>query len=221
MHDPRIRITRLCVDEDLRVARSTNNNRPIPAARRAPNDVWRTSRHDPTSVDDHFFRLIEFPRVRCDFVVDGEPPAVRGVVAAAEFIQHEVLAVAQACDGRHSRAVVVCCGRGVVDDRAPVHEVGRDLMRQLLAVVRVPLVGVVRDELLLVDHEEGFPDRGLAVVRNAAAAGGDAGDEGPRLAVVARGVDVDLGLAEVSGERVASAEDGALFEFADSAGEDV
>ena len=94
-------------------------------------------------------------------------------------------------------------------------------MRQLLAVVWVPLVGVVRDELLLVDHEEWFPDGRLAVVGEAAAAGGDAGDEGPGLAVVAGGVDVDLGLAEVGGEGVPGTEDGALLEFTDGAREDV
>ena len=102
-----------------------------------------------------------------------------------------------------------------------MHEVRCDLVRQLLAVERVPLVGVVGDELILVDEEEGFPDGGLAVVGDAAAAGGDAGDEGPGLAGVAGGVDVDLGFAEVGGEGVAGAEDGAFFEGADGAGEDV
>lgn len=94
-------------------------------------------------------------------------------------------------------------------------------MRQLLAMFRVPLIGVVGDELVLVDEEEGFPDGCLAVVGDAAAAGGDAGDEGPGLAGVAGGVDVDLGFAEVGGEGVAGAEDGAFFEGADGAGEDV
>lgn len=221
MHDPRILITRLGIDEDLRVARSTHNNSPILPPRRAPNNVRRPRRHDATRVNHHLLRLIEFPRVRSNLIVHGEPPAVSGIIAAAKLIQHEVIAVAQARDGRHPRAIIVRSRRGIIDRRAPVHEIRSDLMRQLLAVFRVPLIGVVGDELVLVDEEEGFPDGRLAVVGDAAAAGGDAGDEGPGLAGVAGGVDVDLGFAEVGGEGVAGAEDGAFFEGADGAGEDV
>lgn len=124
MHGPRIRITPRRVDEDLRVARSTHNDGPMLAARRAPNDVWRTSRHDPADVDDDFLGLIKLPRVRGDSVVDGEPPTVCGVEAATVLIKHEVIAVLQARDSGHPGAVVVNFGRGVIDDRAPVHEVG-------------------------------------------------------------------------------------------------
>lgn len=203
------------------MTRGTHNDRPVLSTRRTPNDVWRASWHNTTRTNDDFLGLVELGGVRRDLVVSREPAAVSGVVTPAILEEHEVIPITEARDGGHTGAVIIDWGRSIVDGVAPGKEVLCDLVRQLLAVVRVALISVVGDELVLVDEEEGLPDWCLAVVWDAAAAGGDAGDEGPGLAVVAGGVDVDFGLAEVGGEGVAGAEDGALFEFANGFGEDV
>lgn len=46
-------------------------------------------------------------------------------------------------------------------------------MDEFLTVFGVALVGVVDDELVVVEHEERFPDGGFAVVGDGAAAAGD------------------------------------------------
>jgi hypothetical protein len=74
-----------------------------------------------------------------------------GVVAAAILEEHEVIPVAEAGDGGHTRAVIVDWGGCIVDGVAPGKEVLCDLVGQLLAVIRIALVGVVGDELIFVD----------------------------------------------------------------------
>lgn len=52
-------------------------------------------------------------------------------------------------------------------------------MHEFLAVLWVPLVGVVDHELAAVGHDERFPDGSFAVVGDCAAAGGDVAYEVP------------------------------------------
>lgn len=74
-------------------------------------------------------------------------------------------------------------------------------MRQLLGVIGIGLRGVVADELAVVDFEKGFPDGLVAVVGCLRSWPVDnVADEFPGGAAVLAGVEVDVGLGEVSGD---------------------
>jgi hypothetical protein len=93
---------------------------------------------------------------------------------------------------------------------------------QLLAVGGVvALVRVVADEPALVQHQEGLPHGGEAVVGDGLAARGDVRDEGPGVAFVGAGVELDLRGREVRGDGAAGEKDGARGPFAEFLGEDV
>lgn len=61
--------------------------------------------------------------------------------------------------GRHAGPVGVRGICDVVDGGSPVQKVRGDLMHEFLSIQGIPLVGVVANDLALVVHEKGFPDR--------------------------------------------------------------
>jgi hypothetical protein len=95
-------------------------------------------------------------------------------------------------------------------------------VHHLLAVRLVhALVGVVADELVVVAHEEGLPHGRLVVVGDGLAAGCDVRDEFPRLALVGRGIEVDLGARQVRGDGAAGNQNRLLGEAGERLVEDV
>ena len=215
--------TQTLVNENISAAGGRNDNSTVLAANRAPLDVRRAKRNNTIGSDDGKTDSgAELLGRRRDLVVYGE--LVRGVAAvgsAAVLVRHDVLSVRQQGDGRHARAVSVGRVLDVVDNRAPFLEVGGGLVHHLLAVLGVALVGVVADQLVLVEHKERLPDGGQAVVGAGLAAGGDVRDELPGLAAVGAGVELDLRHGEVGGDGAAGEEDGAGFVACEVLGQDV
>jgi hypothetical protein len=116
---------------------------------------------------------------------------VRGLVH--DLVGHEVVAVRQQRDHRHAGAQRLRAQGHVVDRRAPGDPVGGGLVRDLLAVGRVPAVRVKADKRVVRDDQVRLPDRR----RRVAAAGRDPAHPGPARAAVGALVQLEQRLGVV------------------------
>ena len=215
-------LSQLRVHKDLAIRVARRDDRPVLAAYRAPNHVRRARRLRPVArFERHPRRGAELLRVGHDLEVHREL-VVGEARAAAVLVRHDEVAVGQLRDGRHTGAIGIRRIHHIVDDRPPCLEIRGGLVDHLLAVGGVgALVRVVADEGVLVLHEEGLPDGGFTVVGDRDAAGCDVGDEFPRLAAVGGGVEFDLRLGEVGGDRGARYEDSSCWVAGEGLGKHV
>lgn len=73
-------------------------------------------------------------------------------IGSAKLVGEYVAVVRKLDDGWHPRpGCVVACVSDVVYGRAPGDQVGGCLMGELLSIPRVTLIGVVADQLIIVD----------------------------------------------------------------------
>ena len=212
MHLPLVRVTTKAVGVDLAPISVRHHDGTVRPTSRRPDHIRRGIRRqllvdnnrDPRS-------LVKLPRVVRDAVVDRVVDAVRARVANGELVHEDPLV-----DGfdlghdRHAGASEVFVVADVVDDRAPVAQVLGPLMGELLAVLGVPLVRVVDDQLVLVLEQEGLPDGVGAVGGVGPAARGDVADELPCARLIGARVQVDA--RAVVAPAVAGRENGARLE---------
>lgn len=86
-------------------------------------------------------------------------------------------------------------------------------MDELLAMSWITLIGIVVDHLVLISHQEGFPDGRFAIIRQCDATMGDMADEIEGLRAIGGGVEFELGLGEVVWDAVSREEDCSSFEL--------
>ena len=152
MQLPLIRISTALVGEHLRAVRVRDEDRAVLASQRAPSNIRGSVRGRLVIDDERDIRVVaEGERGVGQDVVDGVVDAVGGGVADGGFVDEDPFVDwGDVLDVGHSRAGLVEGQGDVVDDGAPIVEVGGDLVGELLAVGRVTLVGVVGDYLAFV-----------------------------------------------------------------------
>lgn len=197
-----VALSKTPVDEDLRTAVRARNNCAICATDRTPHYVRRATGNSAVSgLEADALGLAKLFGVGHNLVVDGELVGVGDSRTTAVFVSHDKLSVWQLGDGGHAWAVSVLGVCDIVDNWAPCLEVCSGLMDHLLAVSGVlALVRVVADQLLVVQHQEGLPDRCQAVVRTSFTTGCNMRDEGPGQSRVSRCVKFNMGAGEVLGD---------------------
>ena len=213
--DPRS-LPKTLVDVDLGArsvgaAVSAGNDGSILATDRAPDDVWRTSRDSAISrLQADSSSLAELLGVGDDLVVDRELVGVCDDWSTTVFVCHDVLAIGQLGNSRHSWAVGVGRVGDVVDDWSPLLEVGGSLVNHLLTVGGVvSLVGVVADEGLLVHHQERLPNRSQTIVGASFTTSCDGRNKLPSLAAILGCVEDDFRGGKVGGDGGSRYQDGA------------
>lgn len=199
------------VNVDVTASARADNDGAVLAAIWGPDIVGRALGDRAVGGDE----LVVLSRIEL-LGVGGEAVKERELVvravgwAAAILVCHDVLAVGQEGDGGHARAVGVARVTDVIDDGTPVDAVGGGLVDHLLAVCSVvALVGVIADELLLVQHQERLPNGSETVVGSGFASSSNVGDELPCVALVSRSVQLDLSGGEIGRDGATRQQNGA------------
>lgn len=152
----------IAVDKQVRIGAGAYNKGSGTASCSGEDVVWGSSRYAVIGRPQWFTGdRTEFQWITGDFEVN------RKVTfgGTSIFVSVKILTVGHLGDDWHTGSSPICRVGFVVDNRTPGLEIGSDLMDKLLTVFGISLIGVIAYELIVVYHEEWFPDGRQAIVR--------------------------------------------------------
>lgn len=207
MELPLVGITASLIGEDTHVVGVGYDDGTVDTAKWTPYNIWRGVGRDLVVDDERDIRVeTKFEWAIGQDIVDRIEYAKAGLVSDRSLVnENPFVDGLNMGDVGHARAGIVFGVSYIVDYRTPIDEVGGYLMAELLAMQRVPLVGIVGNNGVFVWHEHWLPYRGGAVRGISTATRSDIANKFPSPCTIRASIQVNS--CEVGSKDVTSRQD--------------